>query len=208
MRQYGKLTLSLHLPTSNDDRYNEGLESNPAGNSGSHYRWRKSKGDAYSGSYAGTCQYFTDLSGNGRADLHSIMGTWTNKAETWYNPDCGWFDNRGDDDGGVRDPKLPVQPGNPLPMTNPPCTAIRTFTHNRPFERDVTTIDLWIAGKQICSERGSDLFASDENFYEFDCSDDRYPGITWKVGSNAIGRSLTLYSKVPYHTENSTLILF
>jgi hypothetical protein len=28
------------------------------------------------------------------------MGTWNNKAETWYNPDCGWFGNRGDDDGG------------------------------------------------------------------------------------------------------------
>ncbi len=50
------------------------------------------------GSYAGTCQYFPDLDGDGRADLHSIMGTWTNKAETWFNR-CGLIDLSGDDNG-------------------------------------------------------------------------------------------------------------
>ena len=51
--------------------------------------------------------------------MHTIMGTWTNKAETWYNPSCGMTDVHGDDPGGVVDPELPVQKGNPLDGPGP-----------------------------------------------------------------------------------------
>lgn len=95
-------------------RYNDGPHSNPSANGGSSWRWRKINNHVYDGSYAGTCQYFPDLDGNGRADLHSIKGTWTNDAESWYNPGCGLRDATGDDPEGVNDPRLPVQPGNPI----------------------------------------------------------------------------------------------
>lgn len=42
------------------------------------------------------------------------MGTFTNEAETWYNPSCGLRDVTGDDPEGVIDPQLPEQPGNPI----------------------------------------------------------------------------------------------
>jgi len=54
--------------------YNEGRVS-PGGNSGSSIRWRKGDGNAYDGRFAGTCLYFPDLNGDGRADLHQIRGT-------------------------------------------------------------------------------------------------------------------------------------
>lgn len=91
----------------NDDR------GNPDELSGSSFSWVRVDEAVYDGSYAGTCQYFPDLDGNGRADLHSITGTWHNFAETWFNPDCGLPDNQGDD-GNIVDPKLPEQPGNPV----------------------------------------------------------------------------------------------
>ena len=91
--------------------YGGGPHGNPSANGGSHWQWRKVNDPVYDGSYAGTCQYFPDLNGNGRADLHSIMGTWTNKAETWFNKDCALRDADGDDPGTV---DLPVQPGNPI----------------------------------------------------------------------------------------------
>ncbi|KAG9255973.1 uncharacterized protein F5Z01DRAFT_531189 [Emericellopsis atlantica] len=97
--------------------YGAGPHGNPSANGGSSWQWRKIDEPVYDGSYAGTCQYFPDLNGNGRADLHSIMGTWTNKAETWFNRDCALRDAHGDDPGG--DPQLPVQPGNPIDGDGP-----------------------------------------------------------------------------------------
>jgi hypothetical protein len=45
--------------------------------------------------------------------MHSIMGTFTNSAQTWFNPSCGLNeDDEGDDPGGVIDPHLPIQPIN------------------------------------------------------------------------------------------------
>lgn len=63
--------------------------------------------------------YYPDLDGNGRADMHSIEGTWTNQAHTWFNPSCGLRDAEGDDAEGVVDPKLPVQPGNAIGSPGP-----------------------------------------------------------------------------------------
>ncbi|KAM0547793.1 hypothetical protein ACHAPJ_010254 [Fusarium lateritium] len=60
--------------------------------------WFYNSGKQYSGSWAGTCQYFPDLDGDGRADLHSIMATFTNRGETFFNR-CGMTDTTGDDAG-------------------------------------------------------------------------------------------------------------
>ena len=90
--------------------YNGGAVAETSANGGSSYFWDAS-GPAYEGSYAGTCQFFPDLDGNGRADLHSITGTWTNEAVSWLNPSCGLPDAQGDDPGGVINPDLPQAPG-------------------------------------------------------------------------------------------------
>lgn len=57
--------------------------------------------------------FYPDLDGNGRADQHSLRGTFTNEADTTLNT-CGLEDTKGDDPEGVIDPELPVQPGNPV----------------------------------------------------------------------------------------------
>ncbi|KAI8721514.1 SGNH-hydro domain-containing protein [Fusarium sp. LHS14.1] len=86
---------------------------------GSQYWWEQKPGGgpfhAYAGSQAGTCMYYPDLDGNGRADMHGIKGTWTNEAETWYNMCSG--DAKGDDPGGISNPNLPPQPLPPNPGT-------------------------------------------------------------------------------------------
>lgn len=51
-------------------RYN-GDRSDPASSGGPSFFW-KIDDPVYDSSVAGTCQYFPDLDGNGRADLHSI----------------------------------------------------------------------------------------------------------------------------------------
>ncbi|KAL2202778.1 hypothetical protein CC79DRAFT_1169861 [Sarocladium strictum] len=71
------------------------------------------------GRFAGTCTFLPDLDGNGRADLHEIKGSFTNQAETSFNPSCGLRDAEGDDSEGVYDPKLPIQPGNPIDGDGP-----------------------------------------------------------------------------------------
>ncbi|KAM5381701.1 hypothetical protein ACJZ2D_002921 [Fusarium nematophilum] len=88
--------------------YNRG-RGDPAELGGSSIRWDRAQ-EAYEGSYAGTCQYFPDLDGNGRADLHSVTGTFENKAESWFSPSCGLEDHEGDGRGGVVDPELPTSP--------------------------------------------------------------------------------------------------
>ncbi|KAJ4307499.1 hypothetical protein N0V84_012688 [Fusarium piperis] len=51
--------------------------------------WFLKSGKQHAGSWAGTCQYFPDLDGDGRADLHSIMNSFTNRGETFFNR-CGF----------------------------------------------------------------------------------------------------------------------
>jgi hypothetical protein len=75
---------------------------------GSRFEWVPA-GPSYMGNHAGSCMYYPDLNGDHRADMHSIMYTFTNQAETWFNT-CG-RDNQGDD-GPLTDPGLPVQPGS------------------------------------------------------------------------------------------------
>jgi len=87
------------------------------------------------GSWAGTCQYFPDLDGDGRADLHSVTTTLENKAETWLNK-CGGGDSVGDDPGWEQDTRnfgeLPPYvgpqetPSLPLPFPSPTPTGILT----------------------------------------------------------------------------------
>ena len=90
--------------------YNLGqvAESQRAANSGSAFSWDAS-GPAYAGSFAGTCQYYPDLDGNKRADLHSITDVFTNQAESWFNPSCGLTDNM-DSSVPAVDPGLPQAP--------------------------------------------------------------------------------------------------
>ncbi|KAH7325665.1 hypothetical protein B0I35DRAFT_347595, partial [Stachybotrys elegans] len=89
--------------------YNGG-RGNPADLGGSSFFWRKTNGPVYDGNQAGACMFYPDLDGNARADMHSVEGTWTNKARTWFNPSCEFTDAEGDD-GTIRFPSLPVQPG-------------------------------------------------------------------------------------------------
>jgi hypothetical protein len=87
--------------------YNKGQGDN----SGSSFIWSAASA-AFDGSVAGTYQNFPDMDGNGRADLHSVLGTADNKADTWLSNDCGLKDRSGDSVGlsGVVDPKLPTPP--------------------------------------------------------------------------------------------------
>ncbi|EKJ76429.1 hypothetical protein FPSE_03428 [Fusarium pseudograminearum CS3096] len=81
--------------------------------------WFLKSGKQYSGTWAGTCQYFPDLDGDGRADLHSIMATFDNRGETFFNR-CGMTDTTGDDAGWApgQDPgfgSLPSPSGDETP---------------------------------------------------------------------------------------------
>ncbi|KAJ4264235.1 hypothetical protein NW762_005429 [Fusarium torreyae] len=79
--------------------------------SGSSFMWSEAS-EAFEGTVAGTCQYFPDLDGNGRADLHSVLGTEDNKANTWLSKNCGLNDRSGDSVGlnGVDKTPLPAPP--------------------------------------------------------------------------------------------------
>ncbi|CAG7955405.1 unnamed protein product [Penicillium salamii] len=80
---------------------NQGEESG----GGSQYQW-DNIGVVYQGAQAGSCTYFPDLNGDGRADMHAIKYSFINSAETWFSPSC----NRHGDDGPLSDPNLPVMP--------------------------------------------------------------------------------------------------
>ncbi|KAK7942571.1 uncharacterized protein PG986_011684 [Apiospora aurea] len=80
--------------------------SNPAETSGSAFRWEKRVERVFENKVAGTCVYYPDLDGDGRADKHNILGTWTNEAETWFNR-CGLADVVGDD-GPITNPNFPI----------------------------------------------------------------------------------------------------
>ncbi|CAG8097452.1 unnamed protein product [Penicillium olsonii] len=73
--------------------------------SGSQFEWQNI-GVRYQGARAGSCTYFPDLNGDGRADMHAIKYSFVNSAETWFSPSC----NRHGDDGAVSNPNLPVMP--------------------------------------------------------------------------------------------------
>ncbi|KAF5007862.1 hypothetical protein FDECE_5777 [Fusarium decemcellulare] len=90
--------------------YNRGRDSG-GNNGGSSFKWDRAS-EAFEGSVQGTCQYFPDLDGNGRADLHSVLGTHTNTADTWLSKNCGLNDRSGDSFGlnAVVDPQLPTPP--------------------------------------------------------------------------------------------------
>lgn len=99
--------------------YNRG-RGDPAANSGSYFHWDKITNAVYDGNHAGTCMYYPDLDGDGRADMHSITGTWTNQAETWFNRCPGLLDVQGDDQSGSpTDPGLPPFPGGGGPGEPP-----------------------------------------------------------------------------------------
>ncbi|KAL3446420.1 hypothetical protein BJX65DRAFT_309119 [Aspergillus insuetus] len=66
----------------------------------------------YQSDRAGTCVYFPDLDGNGRADMHIIRDVYSNQAATWYNPSCDAVNHQGDEGSCCDDPKLPVAPGS------------------------------------------------------------------------------------------------
>ncbi|KAH8886185.1 family 3 carbohydrate esterase, partial [Thozetella sp. PMI_491] len=59
--------------------YNNG-PADPASAAGSSFGWRVQDEVAYAGLSAGTCLYWPDLDGNGRADEHYILGTFNNEA--------------------------------------------------------------------------------------------------------------------------------
>ncbi|KAI0202301.1 hypothetical protein F4808DRAFT_449713 [Astrocystis sublimbata] len=92
--------------------YNGG-RANPSEEGGSSFHWKRISRPVYDGNHAGSCLYYPDLDGDGRADMHSIEGTFTNKARTWFNRCPGLQDQQGDDPGGVADPGLPALPSNP-----------------------------------------------------------------------------------------------
>ncbi|KAH8883564.1 hypothetical protein GQ53DRAFT_732005 [Thozetella sp. PMI_491] len=86
-----------------DVRYNQGR----ADVAGSRYSWSGAEA-AYTGTVAGTCAYYPDLDGGGRADQHQVLATFDNTAHTWFNVCNG--DPQGDDADGVHDPGLPTVP--------------------------------------------------------------------------------------------------
>ena len=96
--------------------------------------WFLKSGKQYSGSWAGTCQYFPDLDGDGRADLHSIMSTFTNRGETFFNR-CGLTDVEGDDPGWApgQDPgfgALPSPSGGNSPGSGGTIPALPSTCEN------------------------------------------------------------------------------
>lgn len=116
-------------------RYNEG-QGKPGEFAGSAFSWRRQKDKAYAGQVAGTCEYFVDLDGNGRADIHGILGTFTNEAKTSLAPDCGLRDTKPGDDPEV---SLP-DPPNPNPDPDDPdepdeyCIEGEAISKQEPIE--------------------------------------------------------------------------
>ncbi|KAF4975545.1 hypothetical protein FZEAL_7691 [Fusarium zealandicum] len=88
--------------------YNHG-PSNPDTTLGSTFSWAKQDKVAYAGNAQGSCEFWTDIDGNGRADEHFVLGTFNNEARTALAPDCGLRDKTGDD--GEPSNSLPAVPG-------------------------------------------------------------------------------------------------
>jgi hypothetical protein len=102
-------------------------------NTGGSNWWFLKSGKQYSGQWAGTCQYFPDLDGDGRADLHSIMSMFTNQGETFFNR-CGLTDAVGDDAGWapgqdpgfgpLQDPPDDTDSGGKVPALEDKCPDV------------------------------------------------------------------------------------
>ncbi|KAF4470857.1 fg-gap repeat domain-containing [Fusarium albosuccineum] len=88
--------------------YNHG-PSDPDTTLGSSFAWAKQDSVAYAGNAQGSCEFWADIDGNGRADEDFILGTFNNKARTALAPSCGLRDNTGDD--GETSNVLPSVPG-------------------------------------------------------------------------------------------------
>lgn len=75
--------------------------------SGSAYTW-EGKGAVYQGAAQGHCEYFPDLDGNGRADLH-VADSLANTATTWFNK-CPGEDGstNGDDPDTMTTPRVTI----------------------------------------------------------------------------------------------------
>ncbi len=131
---------NTRLTTYPSHRYNRGRHS-AADNFGSSFLWQKVENPIYSADVAGTCVFYPDFDGNGRADSHTVLGTFTNQATTNYSPSCGLEDVQGDDPGGVFDPKLPVQPGNPIGAPGPGELGNETPGSNPSSSEDCRNLD-------------------------------------------------------------------
>ncbi|KFY17830.1 hypothetical protein V492_00359 [Pseudogymnoascus sp. VKM F-4246] len=86
--------------------YNGGRGS-PETGGGSSFYWRRQDQRAYAGLAAGSCIFYADLDGNGRADEHYVLESFNNIAYTSMSPSCGLSDVTGDDDdmdGGLPEP--------------------------------------------------------------------------------------------------------
>ncbi|KAL3463731.1 SGNH hydrolase-type esterase domain-containing protein [Aspergillus heterothallicus] len=111
---------------------------------GSRYEWGP-QGPKYRGAVEGSCTYFPDLNGDGRADMHSIWNSITNTAQTWYN-ECATKDHTGDD-GPISDPNLPISPENgvidliPHYQDNSECTRaqVQTILEEMNYALDAAT---------------------------------------------------------------------
>lgn len=177
--------------------YNRG-RGDPSNLAGSAFSWQRVDKPVYDGNHAGTCMYYPDMDGNGRADMHSIIGTFNNQAETWYNPSCGLTDHVGDDPGGINDPQLPLQPGgdgsgndgggstdpdhppyNPLPKDDdplPPCDG--NYNTLDDIERDAGLIPLYCGPQYVIPILHRALNDAKKRYNEIiDSGYDKYFGI-------------------------------
>lgn len=117
--------------------YNKGREDV----GGSRFRWEKHD-NVIMGHVAGTCTYYGDFDGNGRADVQALTASWYNTANTYLNT-CGPRDNSGDDPEGVHYPGLPTMPGtNPGNPTTPPTAwrmtvVIRTLSGQLNYTEEI-----------------------------------------------------------------------
>ncbi|KAF4998528.1 hypothetical protein FDECE_11769 [Fusarium decemcellulare] len=88
--------------------YNGG-PGDPEAGGGSSWYWRKQDKIAYHGLAAGSCLFYADLDGNGRADEHYVLESFNNIAETSLSPDCGNPDVTGDDSNMANNlPEVPA----------------------------------------------------------------------------------------------------
>jgi hypothetical protein len=90
---------------------------------GSRWDWDP-QGVCFQGAQAGSCTYFPDLDGNGRADMHVITHSMRNTAETWFSC-CGRVNKKGDN-GIVINPNLPQMP----PATRAEVTTMTIKNNN------------------------------------------------------------------------------
>ncbi|QKX60476.1 uncharacterized protein TRUGW13939_07621 [Talaromyces rugulosus] len=119
---------------------------------GSRYEW-VAQGALYEGNHAGTCMHYPDLQGDKRADMHSLSGTFTNQAETWFNQCVG--DHIGDDPGCCSDPELPPTPPLSIPSlpSDPPCQTVTLTSY--PAAPDPSDLGTPIEGTSYFSIDGS-----------------------------------------------------